>query len=196
MLKTITNYMPLVNPRFLTASTLTLGILLPSSLLALPAVAVHLSNGQIAFNYPPRLLRAATSSIDPNAPATYYFTLSVPKNAGEPLGAVTITPRENLEKVAFNVSQSRAFIGERFARGPKVPLASIGGTQPAKSGEVTVAFNPPVQPGKTVTVALRAKKNPTGGGIYLFGIKAFPGGENSYGQFLGYGRLHFYSNSR
>lgn len=69
-------------------------------------------------------------------------------------------------------------------------------TQPAKSGEVTVAFNPPVQPGKTVTVALRAKKNPTGGGIYLFGIKAFPGGENSYGQFLGYGRLHFYSNSR
>nr|WP_199755917.1 DUF2808 domain-containing protein [Chroococcidiopsis cubana] len=47
-----------------------------------------------------------------------------------------------------------------------------------------------MSPGTTVTVALRAKRNPSGG-IYLFGVTAFPTGEKSSGQFLGYGRLHF-----
>ena len=71
-----------------------------------------------------------------------------------------------------------------------MPLASIGGEQPNKPGEATIAFDPPVSPGTTVTVALRAKRNPSGG-VYLFGVTAFPAGERSWGQFLGYGRLHF-----
>ncbi|MDZ4877634.1 MAG: hypothetical protein CLLPBCKN_007069 [Chroococcidiopsis cubana SAG 39.79] len=71
-----------------------------------------------------------------------------------------------------------------------MPLASIGGEQPNKPGEAMIAFDPPVSPGTTVTVALRAESNPDGG-IYLFGVTAFPAREKSSGQFLGYGRLHF-----
>jgi hypothetical protein len=92
------------------------------------------------------------------------------------------------------VNQSSAFIGNSFAGGPAVSLASIGGEQPSDSNEVTLVFDPPISPGKTVTVALKAARNPLPGGIYLFGVTAFPPGENSSGLFLGYGRLHLDSN--
>lgn len=31
-------------------------------------------------------------------------------------------------------------------------------------------------------------------GVYLFGVTAFPAGEKSHGQFIGFGRLHFYND--
>jgi Protein of unknown function (DUF2808) len=55
-----------------------------------------------------------------------------------------------------------------------------------------VQFNPPVQPGRKVTIALSPQRNPAYSGVYLFGVTAFPTGEKSHGQFLGFGRLHFY----
>ncbi|MDV2994487.1 MAG: hypothetical protein N4J56_004141 [Chroococcidiopsis sp. SAG 2025] len=174
----------------LTKRNLAIGAILSSSLISLPVMAVQLGNGQTAFNYPPHLVRATTSYKSPHMSATYYFTLAIPQNAGEPLGAVTISQRQNSDTISFDPSRSRAFLGDRFARGSEIPLASIGGEQPNKPGEATIAFDPPVPPGNTVTVALRAKRNPNGG-IYLFGVTAFPAGEKSSGQFLGYGRLHF-----
>lgn len=189
--------LPLVNAQHLRASALVLGVLLPSSLFTLPAVAVRLNNGQTFFDYPPRLLRATTSSVATcMSGATYYFTLSVPEHAGEPLQAVTVTQRENRDTVIFQPSESRAFAGNRSRRGPALSLASIGGSQPSNSQEETVVFDPPVPPGSTVTIALKPKRNPDWGGVYLFGVTAYPAGENSSGQFLGYGRLTFYDNAR
>ena len=179
------------------ASALFLGLLLPTSLLTLTADAVRLRNGQTFFDYPPRLLRATTSSVAASmSGVTYYFTLCVPEHAGEPLQAVTITQRENRDTVVFQPSENRAFAGNRSRRGPALSLASIGGSQPSKSQEETVVFDPPVPPGTTVTIALKPKRNPDWGGIYLFGVTAYPAGENSSGQFLGYGRLTFYDNAR
>jgi hypothetical protein len=169
---------------------LAIGAIFSGSLVTLPAIAVQFSNGQTAFNYPPRLVRAATSFRSANTPATYHFTLAIPENAGEPLGAVTISQRENLDTISFDPSRSRAFLGNSFAGGPEVSLASIGREYPNKPGEATIVFDPPVPPGTKLTVALRAKSNPSGG-VYLFGVTAFPDGEDSSGQFLGYGRLHF-----
>ena len=57
---------------------------------------------------------------------------------------------------------------------------------------VTLTFDPPVAPGNTVTIALEPERNPRRSGVYLFGVTAYPSGEKTYGQFLGYGRLHFY----
>jgi hypothetical protein len=34
------------------------------------------------------------------------------------------------------------------------------------------------------------KHNPIGGGVYLFGVTAYPMGDHSSGMFLGYGRFH------
>lgn len=173
-------------------SSLALSFLLPELLLVSPALAIRLSNGQIAFSHPPQLIRTATSFSSSNIPGTYQFTISVPEDAGEPLEAVSIVQRPNIETIAFDVSQQRAFKGNSFAGGLALHLANIGGTQPSKSNEQTIVFDPPVVPGSTVTVEMVSKGNPTLGGVYLFGVTAYPAGENGIGQFLGYGRLHFY----
>ncbi|MCW5312864.1 DUF2808 domain-containing protein [Nostoc sp. KVJ3] len=182
-----------VNRWLLSASTLTLSFLFPGLLLVSPALAIRLSNGQITFNNPPRLVRSATSSSSSNNRyATYQFTISVPKDAGEPLEAVSIVQRPNVETIAFDESQQTAFKGNSFAGGTALHLASIGGTLPSPSNKQTVVFDPPIAPGSTVTVEIVSKGNPQLGGVYLFGVTAYPAGENGIGQFLGYGRLHFY----
>jgi hypothetical protein len=147
---------------------------------------------QTFFSHPPQLIRAAATQTGVYSPSTYEFTLTIPQNAGQPLKAVTIAQVENLETVKFDVSDSKAFLGERLTASSKVPLASIGGSQPTKAGEVTIVFDQPVQPGSTVTVTLAAEQNPSGSNVYLFGVTAYPVGENSLGQFLGYGRIDFY----
>ncbi|MBD2099922.1 DUF2808 domain-containing protein [Leptolyngbya sp. FACHB-261] len=177
-----------MNTRFLSACALLLGTLLPTS-----ALAVRLSSGQVYFDRPPRLLGAATTF---NAArvwgATYRFTLAVPEDAGEPLQRVTIAQRENVDEVAFDLDESRAFAGTGFRGRQPFNIASV--TEEPASNAVTVVFDPPVPPGNTVTITLRPDRNPDFGGVYLFGVTAFPAGENSYGQFLGYGRLNFYDN--
>jgi len=167
------------------------------TLFALPAAADQRSSEQ-SFSHPPRLVRAATSSMKVNAPkATYQFTIRVPQNAGKPLQAVTIAHavRQNLGTVEFK-DEIRAFAGEEVANGLEIPLASIGGSQLSNLNEVTVAFDPPVLPGSTVTIALKPQRNPAKTGVYLFGVTAYPVGETSLGHFLGYTRLHFDDSTR
>jgi hypothetical protein len=157
-----------------------------------PQSSLPLPNGRAYFSRVPRLVRAHASQNQAHVPSTYEFTVSVPADAGQPLKAVRIAQERNLGTVKFDVSRSKAFAGDRYAAGAEIPLASIGGAKPAP-GEATIVFDQPVQPGSTVTVALEAKANPDFGGIYEFGVTAFPAGENSMGQFLGFGRLSFYS---
>ncbi|BAY08857.1 DUF2808 domain-containing protein [Calothrix sp. NIES-2098] len=190
--KTINLKSSFLNTCLFSASTWTLSFLLPGLLLVSPALAIRLSNGQISFNNPPRLIRSATNFSSSNVRAIYQFTISVPQDAGEPLEAVSIVQRPNVETIAFDVSQHRAFKGNSFAGGPAVHLANIGGTEVSKSNKQMIVFAPPIAPGSTVTVEMVAKENPQFAGVYLFGVTAYPAGENGIGQFLGYGRLHFY----
>ena len=172
-------------------TTLTLGTLLSGSLLNSIAAAVNVDSRQVGFESSPRLTRTAVATYPGiGALAQYHFTIAVPENAGKPLQAIKITQQENLERIRFDLSQSNAFAGERFAGGSAVSLASTGGTDSSNVNEVTIVFDPPVQPGSTVTIALRGKR-PTWGGIYLFGVTAFPVGENSVGSYLGSGRMAF-----
>ncbi|WP_245817723.1 DUF2808 domain-containing protein [Hydrococcus rivularis] len=166
-------------------------VLLSSSLFVLPALSFPLGNGRTTFERSPELIRAATNFNQAGmSGAAYHFTIKVPENAGEPLQAVTISQRQGRSPIEFEVSKSRAFEGDSFAGGTEMPLASIGGSQSA-NGDVTVVFAPPVPPGKTVTVVLKAKRNPNLAGIYLFGVTAYPVGEGSPGLYLGSGRLAF-----
>jgi len=179
------------NVRLLGAGALVLGILSPM----LPAIAGQLSNGQTFFDHPPSLIRSAALQKAAYAPSTYEFTLTVPANAGQALKAVRIVQAENVDTVHFNLSQSKAFDGKRVAAGSEIPLASVGGEQPVNPGDVTIVFDQPVQPGSTVAVALDVKANPAAGGVYEFGVTAFPAGEKGEGMFLGYRRINFISNS-
>lgn len=163
-----------------------------TQMLDAPMSQVPLNNGQAYFSHPPRLVRAHASQTQAYVPSTYEFTLTVPSDAGQPLKAVRIAQERNLGTVKFDVGRSKAFAGERFAAGAEIPLASIGDGQ-FVPGEATIVFDQPVQPGSTVTVALEARANPAFGGVYEFGVTAFPAGDNGLGQFLGFGRINLYS---
>ena len=160
--------------------------------LALSAQAVQLEDGTVYFTQPPFLIRATTTfkGVDMWG-ATYYFTLDVPSTAGEPLQKVTIAQKQGMEDINYELKETQAFEG-RGDSGPKLTLGEV--TRERKTGVVSVTFNPPVPPGKTVTLGLHPERNPRFEGVYLFGVTAFPSGEKAHGQFLGFGRLTFYSN--
>ena len=177
---------------WLVASTLTLGLLIPSTFASVNALEVVVEK-KAMFEASPRLIRTATTNSTVNGPSTYHFTIEVPENSGEALKAVTISQKDNPDYINLAVNRSNAFIGDSFAGGPDLELADIGGDLSTNPNDVTFVFDEPVQPGETVTVRVKAKRNPSVDGIYLFGVTAFPeGGEDSPGLYLGSGRLHFY----
>jgi hypothetical protein len=146
---------------------------------------------QTAFNHPPQLMRTAASQTSAYMPSTYEFTLTVPPDAGQSLQAVAIAQVENLETIKFDISNSHVLIGKRLTASSEIRLANIGGNLPAKPGEVTIVFDQPTSPSSTVTATSAAHQNPNWAHVYLFGITAYPTGENRLGQFLGYGRINF-----
>ena len=153
--------------------------------------AVQLRDGKVYFVQAPRLVKATTTFDDVYIwGATYYFTVKVPSDAGEPLQTITINQHSGLDKIHFDLEDSFA-ISKSNGEKEKLPLQI---TEKRKSKTISVTFNPPVEPGKTITIALKPRRNPSVEGVYLFGVTAFPKGEQSHGQFLGYGRLHFYRN--
>ncbi len=141
--------------------------------------------GAVGFLAPPRLVSFNANSTAAGFPTTYELTLQLPATAGHALQAIKVTQAKNLDTVSFQMNDSQAML----ASGAIAPLASIGG--PEQPGDAAIVFDPPIAPGETITVELPVKTNPDSGGIYLFGVTAFPEGENVLGQFLGYGRLHF-----
>jgi hypothetical protein len=163
------------------------------SLSSFPVRAVQLSDGTVSFVQPPRLDRASSTQKSAHFPgSTYFFTLTLPDNAGEPLQKVVITQEPSSDVVRFDRRYTEAFEGTADREGAKLPLKEVVFDRQART--VTVLFEPPVAPGKTVTIGLYAIRNPDVGGVYLYGVTAFPAGEKARGQFLGYGRIHIYDN--
>jgi hypothetical protein len=164
-----------------------------------PAYSVQLSDGTVFFVSPPRLDTQSvyTTRTAPAARgATYYFTLEIPEDAGEPLQRLTITQNNGntvRQRMRFQLDRSLAFVGIRRDRGENLPLET---TFDDESQTLTLTFNPPVPPGTPVTVGIRPQHNPLSEGVYLLGITAYPPGDQVHGQFLGYGRLHFYRQDR
>jgi Protein of unknown function (DUF2808) len=162
--------------------------------LSLPSNPVQLGDGSTAFVNPPRLIRSTTTNSDVFGwSATYYFTVEVPETAGEPLQKLTIQQREGFDRdLDYDLRRSVALEGVSYRR--KAPRISLGNvTFDRKTQTLVIPFDPPVAPGKTVTVGVSPYSNPSTGGIYLFGVTASPPGEKVRSQFLGFGRLSFFS---
>lgn len=158
------------------------------------ARTIQLGDGTVYFDRPPSLEDASATFNSVRAwNSTYFFTLNVPENAGEPLQRLVIEQHEGFDrKLRFDTGDTRSFEGTRGNRGTSIALGEV--THDRNTQTVSIAFDPPIDPGTTVTVGLRPRRNPSVGGVYLFGVTAFPAGESTHGQFLGYGRLHIYSN--
>lgn len=161
-----------------------------------PSVQAVELNGQTYFAHPPLLSDVATTENSTLASSSiYYFTLSVPEDAGESLGQVVITQKDGgtaARSIRYHADDTRAFIGDRGDRGE--PL-SVQTSFDRDAQTVTITFEQPVAPGTLVTIGLEPNRNPRLGGVYLFGVTAYPAGESAYGQFLGYGRLQFYERN-
>ncbi len=157
------------------------------------AIGVQLRDGTVSFVQQPRLVESTTTLKDINAwGATYYFTIDLPEKAGEPLQTVTFNQHEGVDNIRFDLDDTRAFVGTRRSRGENITLGAV--TRDKKTRTVTVVFDPPIAPGQTITIGLRPVQNPFSSGVYLFGVKAFPAGTKTAGQFMGYGRLQFYGD--
>lgn len=141
------------------------------------------------FRKSPRLTRAATSFRYSNAIATYFFEIKLPENVGNSLKEVTINQQINSERIRFFPHQTRAFI-QKDNR-VEIPVdAELERSNNGKINQIQIKFRESVKPGETVTIALKAR-NPSFGGIYQFGVTAYPEGENPRGLYLGIGRIHF-----
>jgi hypothetical protein len=165
--------------------------------IALSIQAARLSDGRVYFEEQPRLESATTTEqVTSASTATYYFTITLPAGAGEPLQQIQIAQRNGsnfVRRVEYELDESFAFVGTRRDRGED--LSILESTYYEDSQTLSVIFDPPVPPGTTVTLGLRPERNPHQEGVYLFGVTAFPAGEAPYGQFLGYGRFNFYRGS-
>lgn len=176
--------------RFLSTLLIGAGV---CSLPQLAANAVTLGSGAIAFSQPPRLVSASTPYNEASvSDTTYYFTVEVPATAGEALKQVTFTQVSGIENIEFNQNDTAAFVGTRDRRGEKLAVKTATSND---KQNFTVNFAQPISPGQTVTIALRPYRNPSNSGVYLFGVKGFPSGEQTIGQFLGVGRLQFYQDT-
>ena len=123
--------------------------------------------------------------------AIYLFTIEVPEGSREPLDRLQIEQWEGTRFIRFDLEDSFAFEGTRSNRQGVFSLGSITVDKDQRS--LMVTFDPPVPPGKTVTLGLRPIANPPDG-IYLYRVTAYPPGEQAEGYRMGFGRLHFYEN--
>jgi hypothetical protein len=133
--------------------------------------------------------------VGPNLASTYEVRLNVPEDAGRGLKAIKFSQSSNLEAINFDLNQSKAMARSQGGMDAPIALASVGGPEMAQPGEVTVVFDQPVMPGNTVTVMIPTSANPSFGGVYEFGVTAYPEGDNPLGQFLGLRRINLYGNS-
>lgn len=155
------------------------------------AQSLQLADGTVHFVQIPRLIEAyATHNTVRTWGSTYYFELSIPVDAGEPLQQVTIS-QKGFDRISFNLAGTVAYGGPR--RNYPLPIVEVSQDE---QEQVSVYFDPPVSPGELVTIGLRPYRNPRTSGVYLFGVTVYPAGEKSYGNYLGSGRIHFYDGFR
>lgn len=180
-----------LNQKHLTFGSIAIGLF--GMAIIQPALAVRFANGAVAFDRPPELVQAVTRSVTPAAPGSFHFTIEVPSNAGEPLEAAVISPYKNFQEITFDLEDTKANVGKAFARGESLTLSSVGGAT-NNPQDVLVVFEDPIMPGTTVTITLSGR-TPSRGGVYQYGVTAYPAGENPIGHFLGYGRFNFFTNN-
>ena len=97
------------------------------------------------------------------------------------------TQIEGADSPSFSARKTHAY--EAGDRDLKLALALVSHDSDART--MTVAFDPPIEPGREITVALKAHRNPRED-TYLYEVNAFPPGVGSQGQRIGLGRLQFY----
>jgi hypothetical protein len=112
-----------------------------------PIQAIQLADGTVSFEKPPSLIKATTTFNETNVlGATYYFTVELPENAGEPLQRLTINQRQGLDDIRFKLEDSRAFEGTSRHKGERLTLTEV--TKDPKTKTISVTSTPLWHQGK------------------------------------------------
>ena len=146
------------------------------------------NNPAISFRRPLRVDNVHISNRWEGRRAQYLFTFDFPADAVEPLEKIVFEQVEGVGYPRFNSANSYAFETESRER---LSLSAVENNSNDRA--IAVVFDPPVEPGKQVTIALGAT-NPRDG-IYIYQLSAFPAGAN-VGQYAGVERLNFYRPTR
>ena len=148
---------------------------------------------QSATTKEPELLQLTHTRVTNNwqyRDANYLFNINIPTESVAPLQSITFAQIEGADYPSYSTRKSYVFEGGD--RNQKISSATVVDNFDDRT--VTVTFDPPLQPGRNITVALRSFRNPRDG-IYIYQVACLPIGENSRPRRLGTARLNFYQNS-
>ena len=121
----------------------------------------------------------------------YYFTLTLPEQAGVGLGGLRIQQTRGVDRqFPLAAERTRAFLGLPRREGPSIPVEARFDNQRRL---YDLRFPQPPQPGETITVALRPWYNPTQADTYMFSVQALPAGPNPVPASLGFATMPIYS---
>lgn len=170
------------------AGAFALGMLL--FLAAAPALALEL-RGSTYFVSPPWKAEWLTyNSNVAQGNAEHYITIALPERSGIGLGEIGIGQIRGVDTDFLSrINRVRAFVGRPRREGKPIPVQAAFH---ADSGQWRVLFLEPVLPGTSVTVALRAWRNPLWSDTYLFQVVAWPAGPNPMASPVGVATLRIY----
>ena len=121
----------------------------------------------------------------------YYFTLTLPEQAGVGLGGLLIQQTRGVDRqFPLMAERSRAFLGLPRREGAAIPVEADFDNQ---RRIFSLRFPQPPQPGQTITVALRPWYNPAQADTYMFSVQALPAGPNPVPASLGFATMPIYS---
>lgn len=147
--------------------------------------------GSTYFTSPP--WKAELRSYNTNvaeAGVEHYLTIDLSPRAGASLAELSLQQIRGADtEFIRRMDRARAFVGRPRREGPAVPVALR--FEPAE-GLLRLRFPKPVPPGTTVTVALRAWRNPLVSDTYLFQVVAWPAGPDPVASPVGVGTLRIY----
>ena len=136
-----------------------------------------------------RVVEEGATPRDEGRRSRYYFTINLPTSAAAPLEQVTFEQILGVDYPRFVTREIVAFEGSRRNRAQELPLGMVVSDPDTRT--VTVTFDPPVAPGRLVTIALRVSRNPRED-AYQYRLTAYPSGSSSREQSLGVSRIDIY----
>ncbi|MGB3291815.1 MAG: DUF2808 domain-containing protein [Phormidesmis sp.] len=151
--------------------------------------AVELENRPTLFSRPLRLTDVSVPNNSQYRRSDYLFTIEIPAAAEQPLQTVVFAQVEGADYPRYSARRSRAY-AQSIEEGDRREALNITATNSTDDRTVTVEFDPPVQPGHQITIALNSR-NPRDG-IYIYEVTGSPPDVTGPGQRIGIGRLQFY----
>lgn len=142
------------------------------------------TNAAISFRRPLRVSSLRLQNNREHVRTQYFFTFDFPAEAVEPLEKIVFEQIEGADYPRYR-SDDRSYAFTGIDQLQQAPI-DIDNNRDQRT--VTVEFDPPIEPGNPVTVALRAR-NPREG-IYVYRLTAFPV-DAIEGQYAGVEQLTF-----